>query len=178
VRPAIDLGDEGRFAVVRTHYGDDGLWRALLRALDEEYGRYGRPSPDFLLVDDPAWADATPEEVVAAVSGPAANAVFLADAEALTEEKGWPLLTVDVPVPGWEPRPVEETRFRSALDMVYYVDCNLSIANLDFADFADGAGEAPDGVLRFATYYGPDAPQYPDPEQPAFTFTPRPLELP
>ena len=178
MRPAIDLGDEQGFAVVRTHYGDDRAWQALLEALDAEYGRYGRPSPDFLLVDDPAWADATPEEAVAAVSGPAATAVFLADAEALTEEKGWPLLTVDVPFAGAEPAPEAETRFRSALDMVYYVDCNLSIANLDFADFADGASEASDGVLRFATYYGPDAPQYPDPEQPAFTFTPRPLELP
>ncbi|MFC9090313.1 hypothetical protein [Nocardiopsis dassonvillei] len=67
--------------------------------------------------------------------------------------------------------------FRTGLDMVYYADANLSTGNTDVADFARGAHEAPGGVLRFASLFGEDKPQYPDadPDPDTFSFTPRPL---
>ncbi|MEE2037657.1 hypothetical protein Q8791_10545 [Nocardiopsis sp. CT-R113] len=177
MRPAIGISDVHRFAVVRTHHGDERAWRALLLALEAEYARYGSRPSRFLFVDDPGWAGATPEEVLEAVRDGDAEAVFLADEEALSEES-WPLLTVYAPLPDEEPRPSEETLFRTGLDMVYYVDTNLSTGNTDVADFAAGAHEAPDGVLRFAAYFGQGRPQYPDASGPRFSFTPQALNLP
>lgn len=176
MRPPVDLGDDHSFVLVRTHYDDPRAWRALLDALEEEYARYHCPPPDFLVVDDPAWAEAAPEEVLAALPDDGGNveAVFLADRRALSEQDR-PLLTVHVPVPGEESRPREETVFRTGLDMVYYVDANLSTGNTDVADFARGAHEAPGGVLRFASFFGADKPQYPGPGPHTFSFTPRPL---
>ncbi|WP_150251432.1 DUF6924 domain-containing protein [Nocardiopsis deserti] len=180
MRPAIDFGDGHDFAVVRTHHEDERAWRALVRALESEYARYNPDLFRFLVVDDPGWAGATPEEVLDAVRASGAEAVlavFLADREALSEAEGWPLLTVYVPAPDEKPRPPHETLFRTGLDMVFYVDSNLFMGNTDVADFAEGAHEAPDGVLRFAAFFGPDRPQYPDLDSPrAFTFTPRSLE--
>ena len=152
MRPPIDLGDGHHFALVRTHYGDEPAWKALLEAVGAEYAKFDEPPSRLRVVDDPRWADAAPEEVLAAVGDTDAEAVFLADEEALSEDRGRPLLLVYVP--DEEPRPDEETRFRVALDMLPSVDVNLYIANTDVSDYADGAREAPDGVLRSATYYG------------------------
>ncbi|WP_067962625.1 DUF6924 domain-containing protein [Nocardiopsis trehalosi] len=149
MRPAIDLGDGQHVALVRTHYGDEGAWRALLDAVEAEYAKLDEPPSRILVVDDPAWAGAAPDEAVAAVGDGEAEAVFLADERAMSEE-GRPLLFAYVPDD--EPRPDEETRFRVALDMLPSVDVNLSVANTDVSDYADAAREAPDGVLREASY--------------------------
>ncbi|MGW5134129.1 DUF6924 domain-containing protein [Streptomyces sp. NPDC004135] len=114
--------------VLRTDFGDDRAWDAVRAALDAA-GEY----PHATYVSEPRFADvevqALLDEEAAADEDAQIIHVFLADATTL-REPGHPLLAVDLSdEPG--------RTFRLPARWFPDVSANLSIANMDFAEFAD-----------------------------------------
>ncbi|WP_194894743.1 DUF6924 domain-containing protein [Catenulispora pinisilvae] len=141
------LPDGGSTIVVRTYFGDEAGWRSLLAEFGgvDEDGRVGADlDPDeidvddypltALVVDDRRYEDLQPGQVPALIPpGEGPTLVALADARACGEP-GRPLSVVDVhDTPGL--LAVLPRR------MVGSMDCNLELANMDFAEFVavDGA---------------------------------------
>ncbi|GAA3629233.1 hypothetical protein GCM10022223_53480 [Kineosporia mesophila] len=101
-RPAIDASDHSEFdafVVVRTDFDRPQAWAAIQRELDPPMNGAAAHMPDPLLVDDPAWAGASWEEVIATLSVPSGqegpSVVLLADSIAMTSDKHQ-LLAVDI----------------------------------------------------------------------------------
>ncbi|MEV7618364.1 hypothetical protein [Streptomyces sp. NPDC089799] len=123
--------------VLRTDFGDDGAWDAVRAALDaaDEYCHATYVSELRFagvgvraLVDEEAAADEEAQIIH----------VFLADA-ATMEDPHHSLLAVDLSdEPG--------RTFRLPAQWFPDVSANLSIANMDFAEFADAADES--GTFR------------------------------
>lgn len=114
--------------VLRTDFGDDTAWDAVRAALDAA-GEY----PHATYVSEPRFTDvevqALLDEEAAADEDAQIIHVFLADATTL-REPGHPLLAVDLSdEPG--------RTFRLPARWFPDVSANLSIANMDFAEFAD-----------------------------------------
>ncbi|MEU7071755.1 hypothetical protein AB0B30_06305 [Streptomyces narbonensis] len=114
--------------VLRTDFGDDGAWDAVRAALDaaDEY-------PHATYVSEPRFAgvgiQALMEEEAAADEDDQIIHVFVADA-ATMKDADHSLLAVDLSdEPG--------RTFRLPAQWFPDVSANLSIANMDFADFAD-----------------------------------------
>ena len=151
MRPHIDPEAVGEAAlIVRTDYSDDLTWQDIVAVLAAEHPLGFRPDNHF--VDDPAWAGATADEVLAAA--PAENGVvFLADAATMLAPH--PLLAVNTVT-----RDVCEDDYEFSYEMshgrefrvlpagVADVAVNLLIANTDFPDFASAAAADPDGWYR------------------------------
>jgi hypothetical protein len=122
--------------LVRTHYGDDAGWAALVAAV-------GTPSPDdgFLayveIIDDPAFDDADPAGFAMDDSNGNAHAlIIIADAAAQTAPE-FPLLCLSTQ-DGWSVRVIARE--------LWSIQNNLSLANMDAAEFVRVADE--DGVFR------------------------------
>ncbi|MFG2723405.1 DUF6924 domain-containing protein [Streptomyces sp. NPDC048416] len=115
--------------VLRTDFGDEGAWNTLQAALDAaaEY-------PHATCVSDPRFAEAgVPAlllEEAAADENDRVIHIFLADA-ATMKDPNHPLLAVDLSDddPG--------RTFRVPVQWFAEVSANLSIGNMDFAEFAD-----------------------------------------
>ncbi|MFJ4850468.1 DUF6924 domain-containing protein [Streptomyces sp. NPDC088733] len=122
--------------VLRTDFSDDSAWYALRRtidAADETAATY---------VDDPRYAgvsvQALVDEDAAADEDEKITYVFLADARTMTDP-AHPLLAVDLyDEPG--------RSFRVPAEWYFEISANLSIANMDFADFADSTDDT--GTFR------------------------------
>ncbi|MEV7521372.1 hypothetical protein [Streptomyces sp. NPDC091371] len=157
--PDVVGRDEFAALVIRTDYGEEAAWRALVEELIRPWGREGEYEADVHLVDDPAWADATPDEVLAAVGrDEELSVVFLADRVTMRSPHRALLALYagsedeeDDLDPEYYQELVENPparEFRTAPAGVHDVHANLSIANLDFEDYAAAAGEDPEGVFR------------------------------
>ncbi|WP_164540310.1 DUF6924 domain-containing protein [Streptomyces abyssomicinicus] len=140
--------------VVRTGHHDAAAWRAVVAELRATADAPGG-EPAVLLLDDPVWADATVEEVVAALRGDEdRGVVFLADADTL-RGPSHPLLAATL-VTRQECEDDEEyaahvefgAAFRVTPAMSHDVHANVALGNLGFEEFAARAAEAADGVLR------------------------------
>ena len=131
------IGATGGAAVVRTDFSDDAVWRAVADAMlaetDEGFRAYVE------LVDDPSFDGLTAEEIRAAAVGDYPYGfLIVADAETIASPEH-PVLVVDlVHEPG--------RSFRAIPSMVQSIDNNLTIANMDFFEFADNVDE--DGTFR------------------------------
>jgi hypothetical protein len=123
--------------VLRTDFAAPDAWDAVRVAVEAPKEHGFRAYVTF--VDDPAYRGLTPKQVVELEDEDFAHAiVVLADAAALASPE-MPLLVVDlVDEPGQTLRVVAQE--------LYSIENNLSIANMDFSEFADAA--APDGVFR------------------------------
>lgn len=123
--------------VLRTDFSDDAKWLALQSLLDSQ-SEYG----DATYLSDPVYAGVTVQALVEAAAAATRDAqltyLFLADSVAIAEEEHL-LLAVDLfDEPG--------RTFRVTPRWYPEVSANLSIANLDFADYADAADSS--GVFR------------------------------
>lgn len=115
--------------LVRVDHSDDDSWWALLAELT-------RPSEDgfvpvLTVVDDPVLDGATPEQVVRVRQLGDAPVVFLADTAGMAVPRS--VLAV-------RQRAGRVESFRVAAGSVWAVENNLSLANMDWAEFADAAG--------------------------------------
>lgn len=122
--------------VLRTDFSDDVAWDAVR-------GASTTPSPDgfaanLTFVSDPAFAGMTVEQVTALPRTAYRAFVFLVDHVTITSSE-MPVVVVDLlHEPGrW---------FRVVPTELWGVENNLSIANMDFVEFAHHAD--PDGVFR------------------------------
>lgn len=123
--------------VVRTDFSDPERWRAAIAAMST-------PSePDGFLayvtfVDDPAFADMAPDQVLGRTHGQN-DCLFVADRAALLDDQ-WPVLYLELHGPD------RGRSFRVVASELWSVENNLSLSNMDFAEFADATD--PDGVYR------------------------------
>ncbi|MEU8664073.1 DUF6924 domain-containing protein [Actinoplanes philippinensis] len=118
--------------VLRVDFSDDATWTEIREQIGE----------GATWADDPAWAGTTVQALVdadaAAADHDKLTYVFVADASTMTDPEH-PLLAVDLyDEPG--------RTFRVPPRWFEDVSANLTIANLDFEEFADATG--PDGAYR------------------------------
>ncbi len=141
---------EGESLLVRTDYSDDKAWRETLAAATQPWDFGGDIESYAALtpVDDPAFDGLTLSDLRTLIGSPPPYYIFLADSRAITDPEH-PILAVDtgaeesndaVAAGGVYPT------FRVAPKAMASVENNLSIANMDFEEFA-GAIDA-DGVFR------------------------------
>jgi hypothetical protein len=125
---ALPQPDDLAGLILRTDFSDDAAWRRVRELYGEDGATY---------VSDPAYAGATIADLIAADASATddekVNDLFLADGVTMTGD-GHPLLAVDLSAePG--------RTFRVLPDGYADVAANLSIANMDFAEFADAADD-------------------------------------
>jgi hypothetical protein len=148
------VADEFDAVVVRTDFSDDAAWRVVTDKLAEPWGDAGddfESSNHF--VDDPAYAGATPDEILAALAD-APSVVFLADAATLRAPHPllavWTLTAADFPED--EKHYEDETQFgrdfRLVPVAVSEMHTNLALANMDFSEFSSAATEDPERIHR------------------------------
>ncbi|MFF4660792.1 DUF6924 domain-containing protein [Streptomyces sp. NPDC001381] len=135
---ALPPPDDLTSLVLRTDFSDDAAWDALRAAYDHH-----DDGPHATWVSDPRFAGADIPALIhedtAADEDDRLTYVFLADARALADGPERFLLALDLyDEPG--------RTFRVPPAWFPDVSANLSIANLDFADFADCADET--GTFR------------------------------
>jgi hypothetical protein len=130
--------------LVRTDFTSNDAWDQLREDATQEYG------PDAFCasvepVDDPAWAGATWEAVKAAAptteeEGP--SVLFIADSITFASPEH-PILVVDLQDKFLSvaefPEIADRTPFRCIPSAVWDIENNLSIANLDWEDYASSA---------------------------------------
>jgi len=122
--------------LLRTDFSDDSAWHVVCTAVQAPVGDF---RAYVECVSDPAFAGVTPAELPPLQPERAYHSfVFLVDGVALSSPEH-PIVVVDLfEEPGrW---------FRVVPSEAWAVQNNLSLANMDFADFADNV--AADGVFR------------------------------
>jgi hypothetical protein len=121
--------------VIRTDFSDDTAWNTVVTAIQQPVeGFYAYV--DF--VDDPAFDGLTVEHLVARRDDSTKSYAIVADALTVKEAEH-PLLVVDLfEEPG--------RTFRAIPSAIQSIENNLSIANMDFWEFADNVDA--DGVFR------------------------------
>jgi hypothetical protein len=131
--------------LVRTDFSDHDAWQAVR---DEAVGESDEGfSAGVEPVSDPDWDGAGWEAVKAAAPvgdyGP--NVLFIADAITCASPEH-PILVVDLLSPEEYPEAAGRTPFRCIASRLWSVENNLSLANMDWEEFADAVDA--DGVFR------------------------------
>lgn len=132
------LGTTAAPAVVRTDFSDQAAWEALCAGL-----RQPSPGDGFLpaveLIDKREYEGASVKELLLAISADYQHPfIAVADGTAL-QSKDQPLLVIDL-------HAERGREFRAAVAAMWAVENNLSLANMDFFEFADAVDD--DGVFR------------------------------
>lgn len=122
--------------LVRTDFSNQNAWKRLIADAQE-------PSDPFVfnmeIVDDRANSGATAEQLMTALPAEYPHSfIVIADRDSMSQP-GYPLLVLDVL--GEAGR-----RFRAIASQVALIDNNLSIGNMDFAEFAESVDET--GIFR------------------------------
>lgn len=123
--------------VVRTDFSDDAAWHSLCAAIREPVGESQfRDYVDF--ISDPQYDGLAPDQLRTLMPDLLHSFFFIADRVALTHPDHT-ILVIDLyDKPG--------RTFRVIPSEMWSVQSNLSIANMDFEDFADSVDQ--DGVFR------------------------------
>lgn len=126
--------DIGRSIVLRTDFSDEAAWRSIVAAIEApaEFRAMVR------FVSDPANGGMTPDRIVPFARKAEQTFIFVVDRlTMMTPER--PILVVDAhDQPG--------RSFRVVPALMWSVENNLAIANMDFEEFATAVGA--DGVFR------------------------------
>jgi len=127
--------------LVRTDYSDDRAWHAALSAATAIYDRddFERIGAPLQPVESPALSNLSPEELVALPREDYLGEIAVADAQTMRDQT---VLFVDFN----ELNEQVGRTFRSIPSEVEPIVANLSLANMDFADFADNVDS--DGIFR------------------------------
>ncbi|MFJ4339407.1 DUF6924 domain-containing protein [Streptomyces sp. NPDC088915] len=144
--------------VIRTDFGDDETWNAVVDELRRPWGPSGEFPAGVQMADAPAWSGATATEVLAAVDEDEyLSVVFLADRDTMRSpvRSLLALTTVWEDVSGLDPVFYQELidspeprEFRTVPAAVHEIHTNLTLGTMDFAEFATAASAEPDQVLR------------------------------
>jgi hypothetical protein len=133
--PVRTLADAEHPPLLRTDFSDDGAWDALCTAVQANVGEF---RAYVSCISDPVFDGMTTEEVTPLAADAGHRFLFIADDVALTGPER-PVLVVDL-------RREPGRTFRVIPSEAWGVENNLSIANMDFEDFADSVDE--DGIFR------------------------------
>ncbi len=124
--------------LIRTDFADDAAWRALGALVQAPTPQDGFQA-FFAVVDDPALAELDPAALARhAATDLSCAAIFIADAAAMSGADHAVLCVDCAARPG--------ASFRVIPAEIWGPENNLRIANMDFAEFANAAGD--DGVFR------------------------------
>ncbi len=134
---APDLG----LLLVRADYSDDRAWHAALSAATAVYDKddFERIGALLLPVESPALSNLTAPELVPLPREDYLSQIAVADAQTMRNQT---VLFVDLN----ELNEQVGRTFRSIPSEVEPIVANLSLANMDFAEFADSTD--PDGIFR------------------------------
>lgn len=123
--------------VVRTDFSGDDQWKRLRNEVSNR-GEAFQAYIDY--IDDADYKNMTPEQVAAAYAdqNERIGFLFIADEETLSDPE-FPILVVDL-----LSDPIRT--FRVVPEWIWAVENNLSLANMDWEDFADHTDA--DGVYR------------------------------
>jgi hypothetical protein len=126
--------------VIRTDFENQKAWKeicSLIRAPVAEYGEAFYAYVEFL--DDAAFRNLTPEDLLARLpAGYSHSFLMVVDGTSLTHPE-FPVLIVDLYAN-------RGRTFRALPSRIQSIENNLSIANMDFFEFADSVEE--DGIFR------------------------------
>lgn len=149
--------------LIRTDFADDTAWQRIVSDVSKPVD-FDNPanldpgdegySPNIDPVDDQLFEGVVGEALGAAwTDSDAVGYVLLADAQSMAEARGAGEVTiayVDLSVSDPEDAELFESfmgrTFRCVVPEVASIEANLSIANMDFHEFADST--EPDGVFR------------------------------
>lgn len=152
------LPDSDATLFVRTHFDDPDAWQAICNEIrqspDDDVAAFAEfaainamlgqdvgegPEANLTIVDDPAFADLTPDQLIERLpAGSQQTFVFIVDRETVAKPDH-PILVLDL-------AEQKGRTFRSVPAQIQAIENNLSIANMDFADFADAVDS--EGVFR------------------------------
>lgn len=126
--------------LLRTHFADAAAWDALKAAVAAAAASTDE-SPDLAIIDDATFADIAPDKLRTLLPDDAEHTfAFLADATAMTD-KEHPILVIDL-----SRRKVKTFRVTPAA--LGEVAANLSLANMEFDEFAKAAARDAAGIFR------------------------------
>lgn len=132
------IPDTEHALVLRTDFSDQAAWAATCAEIRKPVGRF-RFLAYVEYLDDAEYADITKEQLLQLLP-PHYNHSFIIVADRMTMAHGeHPLMIVEL---FWEPG----REFRAIPSQIQGIENNLSIANMDFEDFADNVDE--DGSFR------------------------------
>ena len=126
--------------VVRTVYESSDIWDTiceLIRAPQYEATYTFFAHVDF--VDDADFRDLTAEDLLVRVPKDYVHSVLFVVDTVAARSPEFPILVLDL-------RRQRGRTFRAIPSQIQAIENNLSISNMDFAEFADNVG--PDGVFR------------------------------
>ncbi|HEU5457639.1 MAG TPA: hypothetical protein VFU68_03390 [Terracidiphilus sp.] len=130
----------GNTPVVRTCFDDDGAWNAVCNSIRQPVSNGGQNFFAYVeFVENPFFRNRTEKELLALVPPAYPHSfLFVVDRTAI-EGPEFPVLVMDLfDEPG--------RTFRVIPSQIQGVQNNLSIANMDFYEFADNVDQ--DGVFR------------------------------
>lgn len=131
--------------VLRTDFSDDAAWQALVAAIEAPVDADGQGvefQASVTPIDDRRFEGFTVEQVLKAVHPQTYfDCIFVIDSKAITDPEH-PVLVIDINYMSNRPG----RTFRMIPSESWAVENNLSLANMDFADFADNVDD--DGVFR------------------------------
>lgn len=158
--PSLDFVDRSEFdaVVIRTDYDDEQAWEVVKKALLDPAGPSEVPSTPCI-VEDPAWAGADTDQILAAIAAhddlsEFLSVVFVADR--LTMRAGHHALVAVTTLTRedcaddaeWAAVIEFGREFRTVPLGVHEIHANLELANMDFEEFSAAAHEDPEGVFR------------------------------
>ncbi|GGL18532.1 DUF6924 domain-containing protein [Nocardia jinanensis] len=143
-RSLDDYLEEDASLLIRTDFGDDDAWRVVAAlSMAPGVGEDAEFVATLTCIDNPENDGLSIDALLDKIGDRPTYYAFLADTVTLTEPEH-PILAVDT---GPEETGHERGRTVRVLPSeMAAIENNLSIANMDFAEFADAAG--PDGVFR------------------------------
>ena len=123
--------------VIRTDFSDQQMWETIGTAITQPTDDDFRANVEF--VDDAAYRGLTAAQLLDLLPDGDMRAFFMVVDDITVRESGNPILVVGL-------RRDRGRQFRAIPAAVQSIENNLSISNMDFAEFADAAGQ--DGVFR------------------------------
>lgn len=133
--PPLPAGDDGSVPVVRTDFSDDAAWQEAVARVSAEYRDGLLPvdpwSIDVKPIDDPRYANLTPEQVAALASNDLWPMLVLADARTMASPERHLLMVCLDEGEDWG----RTTRATTAA--VVEVATNLWVGNLGWRDYMD-----------------------------------------
>ncbi|MDP4510929.1 hypothetical protein AB0B45_51340 [Nonomuraea sp. NPDC049152] len=140
------LSSSYELLVIRTDFSAPQAWAAVRATigsmvdnewiLEDDEGEFVAP---VQYLDDPAYEGATAEEILALLPEEYDPAFFVVVDEVAVRLPEMPLLLVDL-------RVERGRQMRVIATELYSIEANLSIGNMDFAEFADAMDE--EGIFR------------------------------
>lgn len=133
---ALNLPEGGATPFLRLDHSDEKVWREIVDAV-------GRESEDGFLADidiiDDAALDGADVDVLAEeVAGQSDHALLLVADSTTMRHRERPILCIDLVS--------NEVPVRVIPSELWSIENNVSLANMDFAEFVEGADE--DGIFR------------------------------